>query len=305
MEKPIILLVDDDRNIRRIYELHLRKAGYEVMQADSGQAAIEQIDRAVPDAVLLDINMSGMDGFATIRAIRAKEKLLNVPVLFLTSTTDQSLKIKALLADSDDYILKSTLPEELIARVAAALRRTDRIMKAAGKGRMTGHLDNITLSDLLQGFANAGQTASITFPEMDANVYLEEGQIVHAARGGFAPEDSLQKIFFEARGPFTVSFDTLPPNIPKNPLPTLSTLMNVLSYVDEVMATVKKLHLDERSANIDYELAEYSEFMEFRDRSPITCIELIASMKGNLKQNLKNLVTAVKDKEIYLVTTGR
>ena len=301
MAGELIMITDDDRNIRRLYESYLVSAGYTVIQAVSGEDALKKLDEVVPDLILLDVQMQGMDGFMTIRAIRDQKGLLNTPVLFLTSAADPEVKVKGLESDADDYILKTTPKQEFIARIKAALKRTERYRKTGGSGSLSGHLSNMALADLLQSIGGANKTASITFEAMDAAIFVEKGVIVHARKGDFEGEQAIARIFYEEKGPFLVVFDQLPVNIPKNPLHLMNTLMNTAAYVDEVKAHVKRLELDKRAANIDFELAEYSEFKDFRDLSPIGCVDLILLMRGTLMDNLKKLVTAVKEKEIYLV----
>ncbi len=303
MAGELIMITDDDRNIRRLYESYLVSAGYTVIQAVSGEDALKKLDEVVPDLILLDVQMQGMDGFMTIRAIRDQKGLLNTPVLFLTSAADPEVKVKGLESDADDYILKTTPKQEFIARIKAALKRTERYRKTGGSGSLSGHLSNMALADLLQSIGGANKTASITFEAMDAAIFVEKGVIVHARKGDFEGEQAIARIFYEEKGPFLVVFDQLPVNIPKNPLHLMNTLMNTAAYVDEVKAHVKRLELDKRAANIDFELAEYSEFKDFRDLSPIGCVDLILLMRGTLMDNLKKLVAAVKEKEIYLVRT--
>ncbi len=303
MAGELIMITDDDRNIRRLYESYLVSAGYTVIQAVSGEDALKKLDEVVPDLILLDVQMQGMDGFMTIRAIRDQKGLLNTPVLFLTSAADPEVKVKGLESDADDYILKTTPKQEFIARIKAALKRTERYRKTGGSGSLSGHLSNMALADLLQSIGGANKTASITFEAMDAAIFVEKGVIVHARKGDFEGEQAIARIFYEEKGPFLVVFDQLPVNIPKTPLHLMNTLMNTAAYVDEVKAHVKRLELDKRAANIDFELAEYSEFKDFRDLSPIGCVDLILLMRGTLMDNLKKLVAAVKEKEIYLVRT--
>jgi DNA-binding response OmpR family regulator len=303
MAGELIMITDDDRNIRRLYESYLVSAGYNVIQATSGEEALKKLDEVVPDLILLDVQMQGMDGFMTIRAIRDQKGLLDTPVLFLTSAADPEVKVKGLESDADDYILKTTPKQEFIARIKAALKRTERFRKTGGSGSLSGHLSNMPLSDLLQSIGGANKTASITFDAMDAAIYVEKGMIIHARKGEFSGEAALSRIFYEEKGPFLVVFDQLPVNIPKNPLHLMNTLMNMAADVDEVKSHVKRLELDKRAANIDYHLAEYSDLIDFRDKSPIACVDLMLAMKGTLMDNLKRLVSAVKEKEIYLVRT--
>jgi two-component system response regulator MprA len=116
-----ILVVDDDALIRRMLERTLRAEGYDVRSAADGGAALAAIERSVPDAMLLDVAMAGMDGLAVCRRVR--EKGLALPILLLTARDAVEDRVQGLDAGSDDYLVKPFAVEELLARVRALLRR--------------------------------------------------------------------------------------------------------------------------------------------------------------------------------------
>lgn len=117
-----ILVVDDEPQIRRIMRTSLTGAGYEVDDAKSGEEALEKVRAFRPDLILLDINMPGMGGLAACRAIRGDA---NVAIIMLTVRNTEASKVEALDAGADDYVTKPFSSEELLARVRAALRRSD------------------------------------------------------------------------------------------------------------------------------------------------------------------------------------
>jgi two-component system KDP operon response regulator KdpE len=115
-----ILVVDDQSQIRRFMRTTLVEAGYEVDDAPSGEQALEKVRKFRPDLVLLDINMPGMGGLATCRAIRSK---MDLAIIMLTVRDSEADKIEALDAGADDFVTKPFSTPELLARVRAALRR--------------------------------------------------------------------------------------------------------------------------------------------------------------------------------------
>lgn len=115
-----ILVVDDDPRILRLVRVNLERAGYNVVSASGGQAAIEEFMAAPPDAVVLDITMPGMDGFALTQRIREISK---APIIMLTALGEQTQKVRGLDTGADDYMTKPFDPDELVARVRAVLRR--------------------------------------------------------------------------------------------------------------------------------------------------------------------------------------
>lgn len=115
-----VLVVDDDPHIRQLLTFALQKAGLAVREAEDGEAALASIAAAVPDLVVLDINMPRMDGIEVCRRIRAQGDL---PVLFLSSRDDEIDRILGMELGADDYVTKPFSPREVVARVAAILRR--------------------------------------------------------------------------------------------------------------------------------------------------------------------------------------
>ena len=116
-----ILVVDDERQIRRALSLNFRARGYAVTEAASGEAALTQVADDRPDIVLLDLGLPGIDGIAVIDALRG---WTNVPIIVLTAREDERSKVLALEAGADDYVTKPFGMAELVARVRAALRRS-------------------------------------------------------------------------------------------------------------------------------------------------------------------------------------
>jgi two-component system response regulator MprA len=119
--QPAILVVDDDGAVRRMLERTLAVEGYDVVAAADGGAALAAIERAVPDLVVLDVALPGLDGLAVSRRLRGKG--LAVPVLMLTARDAVADRVAGLDAGADDYLVKPFAPEELLARVRALLRR--------------------------------------------------------------------------------------------------------------------------------------------------------------------------------------
>ena len=120
MSQGRILVVDDDPQIRRVMRTTLVVQGYEVADTRSGEEAIEKVRDGKYDLILLDMNMSGLDGIATCREIRASSE---IAIVMLTVRDSERDKVTALDAGADDYVTKPFSTPELLARVRAALRR--------------------------------------------------------------------------------------------------------------------------------------------------------------------------------------
>jgi DNA-binding response OmpR family regulator len=120
VKKPTILVVDDEAPIVRLIQLKLQSDGMAVLSAHSGERALAVLEDEPVDLVVLDVTMPGMDGFETLRHIRARS---NVPVIMLTARTLDVDKLRGLTSGADDYMTKPFNPDELSARIAAVLRR--------------------------------------------------------------------------------------------------------------------------------------------------------------------------------------
>lgn len=126
MEKKI-LVVDDEAGIREIIQFNLENAGFEVDCASSAEEALEKLGQE-HCLILLDVMMSGMSGFRMAEVLR-KEKNNQIPIIFLTAKTDQNDLLTGFSAGGDDYIPKPFSINEVIARVRAVLKRTERTVE--------------------------------------------------------------------------------------------------------------------------------------------------------------------------------
>ena len=115
-----VLVVDDEPAIRRFLRTSLRAEGYEVLEEETGEAALAAIRRRAPDLVMLDLGLPGIDGLEVIRKLRDAGSA--VPIIVLTSRTDEAGKVEALDLGADDYVTKPFGMDELLARMRAALR---------------------------------------------------------------------------------------------------------------------------------------------------------------------------------------
>lgn len=116
-----VLIVDDDGPVRRTLARTLGAEGYDTVLAGDGGAALAEVERDPPDAIVLDAIMPGLDGLAVARRLRAKG--LSVPILMLTARDEKESRIKGLEIGADDYLAKPFEPRELSLRVASILRR--------------------------------------------------------------------------------------------------------------------------------------------------------------------------------------
>jgi DNA-binding response OmpR family regulator len=116
-----ILVVEDELSIAQLVRDYLRHAGFEVIVAGDGDAALSTVRGQRPDLVLLDLGLPGRDGLDVTRELR---RTTNLPIVMLTARGDEADRIVGLELGADDYVVKPFSPKELVARVRAVLRRT-------------------------------------------------------------------------------------------------------------------------------------------------------------------------------------
>ena len=135
-----VLIVEDDKNIAELLQMYLEKEGYAVTTAADGGQGLEKFRAIRPDLVLLDVMMPIMDGWAVCRAIRAESQ---TPVIMLTAKSEVDDKVTGLKTGADDYITKPFEMKEILARIEAVLRRSDRASGEKAARKLT--FDKLTI----------------------------------------------------------------------------------------------------------------------------------------------------------------
>ncbi len=118
-----VLVVEDDKNIQSLLQMYLEKEGYAVTVADDGGQGLAKFRSIKPDLVLLDVMMPVMDGWTVCKMIRAESQS---PIIMLTAKSETDDKVTGLRCGADDYITKPFEMKEVLARIEAVLRRSDR-----------------------------------------------------------------------------------------------------------------------------------------------------------------------------------
>ena len=164
-EKATILICDDERDLREMLEEYLVKRGYTVRMAGDADGLRAAVDDAVPDLILLDINMPGEDGLSALRGLRGSS---DVPVVMLTAAGETIDRIVGLEMGADDYLGKPVDLRELEARIKAVLRRraVPAAMPAAANGVRTVQFGDFTLDlDSTKLLAASGEEVPLTAME--------------------------------------------------------------------------------------------------------------------------------------------
>ena len=124
MAKPLIIVVEDEPDIREIMLYNLRREGYEAEGFESGSEGLEAIRAKQPNLVILDLMLPGMDGLTVCQQVRAEAAIKATPIIIVSAKEEESDVVIGLGLGADDYVPKPFSPRELLARVKAVLRRS-------------------------------------------------------------------------------------------------------------------------------------------------------------------------------------
>lgn len=164
--KTKILFCDDDENICELARLYLEKENFKVILAQNGRRAISCFENENPDIVILDIMMPEIDGYEVCKIIR---KTSSVPIIFLTAKNDTFDKVLGLELGADDYMVKPFDVKELIARIKAVLRRTE---KTDDEEEKIISYDNLTINMSNYELTISGEAVEMPPKELNLLYYL-------------------------------------------------------------------------------------------------------------------------------------
>jgi two-component system response regulator ResD len=162
-----ILVVDDDPTVAEVVVRYLERAGYAVESVGDGPAALDRAGAAVPDLVVLDLMLPGVDGLEVYRRLR---RLAPVPVIMLTARGDEDDRVVGLELGADDYVSKPFSPRELTARVKSVLRRAGGVTTAPGPG--TVETDGLLIDLGAREVRVDGALVTLTAREFDLLAFL-------------------------------------------------------------------------------------------------------------------------------------
>lgn len=124
LKQDKILVVDDEEHIRELIKFNLEKSGFQIVCAQDGMEALNKTKSELPQLILLDLMLPGIDGFEVCKTIKSDESIANIPIIFITAKGEEIDKVLGLELGADDYITKPFSVRELSARVKAVLRRS-------------------------------------------------------------------------------------------------------------------------------------------------------------------------------------
>ena len=159
MDRPTVLVVDDEQDLTDLVANYLRRERFEVLTASDGKRALELARQQEPDLVILDLMLPGIDGLEVCRQLRT---FSSAYVLMLTARSDEVDKIVGLTVGADDYMTKPFSPRELVARVHALLRRPRTVPDADAGDARQDHFGNLVIDYGAHEVTHHGQVVALT-----------------------------------------------------------------------------------------------------------------------------------------------
>jgi len=163
-----ILIVDDEPNIREVVGLYLRREGYTVVEASDGEEALELYRQDRPDLVVLDLVLPKLGGLEVCRRIQSERR---VPLIMLTARGEEEDRALGFEAGADDYVVKPFRPRDLVARVAALLRRVDEARAVPVDGKVLA-FNGLRINTGAREVAVRDAPVTLTAHEFDLLLYL-------------------------------------------------------------------------------------------------------------------------------------
>lgn len=178
MTGECILIVDDEESIVELAQMYLEREGSRVQSAGDGATALEVIEHRLPALLILDLMLPKIDGWEICRRIRSDAASSSLPIIMLTARDDDVDKIVGLELGADDYITKPFNPRELVARVKAMLRRTNRLVQTDAEI----HAGDMTVDPARREVTIGGQRAHLRRKEFDLLATMVQHQGIVLSR---------------------------------------------------------------------------------------------------------------------------
>ncbi len=223
-----ILIVDDNKTVRTLLSINLRKEKYEILEADNGVEALAMVDEHKPDLIISDVLMPQMDGFEFCKRVRESSSVPLVPFIFLTSIDQVATELRGLRTGADDYLIKSNIKkEELVEKVEALLNKARDMQQVSQEMQegLYGKLADLALVDVLQLLMMNRKTGMLTLTATDdtAQLIFDDGKLLHAEYKQFVGEEAVYNLGDWKDGMFR--FESVDVDV----VPTIhTTTMNVI-----------------------------------------------------------------------------
>ncbi len=235
-----VLIADDNPQVLKLLQISLKKAGYDVIEAENGEQAFELANKEKPDIIISDIMMPQMDGIELCWMIRENSEIPIVPFIFLTSFDDPETEIKGFRAGADKYLNKPIERKELIEKVQELLQRNDQLKdmekESSEKQAFAGDLSDLSIVELVQMLNLNKKSGTLNISAgTTGKIYLKDGQLHAAECDSLNGEEAVYKLVEQDKGTFNFEITdvTIERNINSS---TMNVIMEACRIMDESRA---------------------------------------------------------------------
>jgi DNA-binding response OmpR family regulator len=169
MARRLVLIIDDERELRTMLSSYLKKEGFETLEAADGPQGLESATKAEPDLIILDVGLPGIDGFEVLRRLRQRS---DVPVIMLTARSEEMDRVVGLTVGADDYVTKPFSPREVSARITAILRRSSMATRSGEDEEQALRFEGLIIDSAKREVVCDGQPVEVSTLEFDLLVAL-------------------------------------------------------------------------------------------------------------------------------------
>ena len=252
--RPLVLVVDDDEDLRRLSQLQLGE-GFDVIQAANGEACVSLASSEQPDVILLDMMMPGMDGTQVVRELSMKHVTKDIPIIFLSALGGVANRVAGLEIGAVDYLQKPVDSRELVARVGVAARTSARRRPepdVAGLGLPTRSAFEERLGQELSRCERSSAHLSLMLMQLDRPTATEIAQDPAAAKAFHDVAVALRKVFRRADGMYLYEANALAAFLPDTDIAT-STLA-----AERCLAAARAVDHEGRMVTLSIGMAEFA-----------------------------------------------
>ncbi len=193
----LVLVVDDDTDIRELIATQLSALGYEVATAQDGVEALDLAHARPPDLMIVDVMMPGLDGFQLVDFVTKNPYTQHIPCIFLTARDQLPDKVKGLQLGAYDYMTKPFSMGELVARIEGILaRQADTPAPPSGRTPLVGKLEDMRMPDVIQAVEQTQLTGALRLicATAQAEIWFHRGRIVGAEMGESRGEEAIFEV---------------------------------------------------------------------------------------------------------------
>lgn len=293
-----IYIIDDDLSVVEVLYDYLKLSDFEVGYSLSPMEALKDLSNFKPNVILLDLNMPEMNGFEVLKRIRTNEAFKDTAVILLTSHDHINYKIKGLEEGADDYITKPFQKAEVLARVRAVLRRSERTSAKEDikeSDILRGDLSKFTFVDLLQFFDINRKSGNIKLIDLDSEIEISSGYINKVRFKSFYGIEALKRLMIHSYGKFEVDFNAVFSE--DKTLKISDLLLDILSYVDELKRDLQP-EFNEKTVITIIDKTVLTNF--HIEKEEINVLELLSFYPHDLKEGVWILKSLLQNNRIKI-----